>query len=346
MPSKQIINSVNNEAISVALLELEAAVNDKLSNQDLAKLFSSITIDTPIIEFTNLRYIYLFTGSISALLFSLYNLIYLGYIAALLILLCTLSAIFSISLIVIRHFRISSLNQKLQQLYQINLMGLQAEVFDSSTKAEELACLYYEFQRGNYSREVTSLHCGVSKGKTSELDYQLIQFHWVDKRIVTKHYQDEKGNWKQRKETVYDNFYRTSILVQIEFGIEVYIYNYEGIYRGVQWKSTSTRFNNIYKVYCETEIVIAKLLKPAVVLLLEKLAEDFKGLNLEFSLNNTLLISMRQTDLLDSSVKLSIKQPAVTAELLLEKALQPQITKLLSVIDEIGRFSISELRRN
>jgi len=346
MPSKQIINSVNNEAISVALLELEAAVNDKLSNQDLAKLFSSIAIDTPIIEFTNLRYIYLFTGSISALLFSLYNLIYLGYIAALLILLCTLSAIFSISLIVIRHFRISSLNQKLQQLYQINLMGLQAEVFDSSAKAEELACLYYEFQRGNYSREVTSLHCGVSKGKTSELDYQLIQFHWVDKRIVTKHYQDEKGNWKQRKETVYDNFYRTSILVQIEFGIEVYIYNYEGIYRGVQWKSTSTRFNNIYKVYGETEIVIAKLLKPAVVLLLEKLAEDFKGLNLEFSLNNTLLISMRQTDLLDSSVKLSIKQPAVTAELLLEKALQPQITKLLSVIDEIGRFSISELRRN
>ena len=116
--------------------------------------------------------------------------------------------------------------------------------------------------------------------------------------------------------------------------------------RGVQWKSTSTRFNDIYKVYGETEITIAKLLKPAVVLLLEKLAEDFKGLNLEFSLDNTLLISMRQTDLLDSSVKLSIKQPAVTAELLLEKALQPQITKLLSVVDEIGRFSISELKRN
>ena len=55
---------------------------------------------------------------------------------------------------------------------------------------------------------------------------------------------------------------------------------------------------------------------------------------------------MRQTDLLDSSVKLSIKQPAVTAELLLEKALQPLITKLLSVVDEIGRFSISELKRN
>lgn len=114
----------------------------------------------------------------------------------------------------------------------------------------------------------------------------------------------------------------------------------------MQWKSTSTRFNDIYKVYGETEIIIAKLLKPAVVLLLEKLAEDFNGLNFEFSLDNTLLISMRQTDLLDSSVKLSIKQPAVTAELLLEKAFQPQITKLLSVVDEIGRFSISELRRN
>lgn len=346
MPSKQAITLANDEAISVVLIKLEAAVNNKLSNQDLAKLFSSIAINTPIIEFTNLRYIYLFTGSISVLIFSLFNLTYLGYIAVLFILLSLLSAIFSISLIVIRHLRITSLNQKLQQLYQINLMGLQAEIFDSSAKAEELASLYYEFQRGNYSREVTSLHCGVSKGKTSELDYQLIQFHWVDKRIVTKHYQDEKGNWKQRKETVYDNFYRTSILVQIEFGIEVYIYNYEGTYRGVQWKSTSTRFNDIYKVYGETEITIAKLLKPAVVLLLEKLAEDFKGLNLEFSLDNTLLISMRQTDLLDSSVKLSIKQPAVTAELLLEKAFQPQITKLLSVVDEIGRFSISELRRN
>ena len=96
----------------------------------------------------------------------------------------------------------------------------------------------------------------------------------------------------------------------------------------------------------EIRLMALGLLKPAVVLLLEKLAEDFKGLNLEFSLDNTLLISMRQTDLLDSSVKLSIKQPAVTAELLLEKALQPQITKLLSVADEIGRFSISEFKRN
>ena len=71
MPSKQTIATTNDEAISVGLIKLEAAVNNKLSNRDLAKLFSSIAINTPIIKFTNLRYIYLFTGSISVLFFSI-----------------------------------------------------------------------------------------------------------------------------------------------------------------------------------------------------------------------------------------------------------------------------------
>ena len=84
------------------------------------------------------------------------------------------------ALIVTRESKWTRISKQLQVLYEANLMQLDAEEFDPQEKAEELGSCYFEFQRGNYEREVLSLHSGLAGGNTADIPYQLIEFHWVE----------------------------------------------------------------------------------------------------------------------------------------------------------------------
>lgn len=344
MNSINCASSNKNQIVSLALDKIEGAVSARYSNKELSEVFLSISKHTPNICFDNSIYILCITGSlllcVASLLISANGTLIFFIIATSL----TLIAI-STWLLMKREHRISRINSELQRLYEANSMNLTEMNFDPAEKAEELAYYYYEFQRGDYSREVTSLHTGLSKGNTADVPYELIQFHWVNERTVIRTYTDSNGKEQQREEKVYDHFYRTAILAQIDIATELYVYNYGGTSRGEQWKSTSSRFNSIYNVHGESEIAIAKILKPMMVLLLEKLAKEFRGLNFEFSMDETLLISMAKTNLLESSIEINIADPVMAAEQINTQASQPRITSLLNVVDEISRYSINELKR-
>jgi hypothetical protein len=334
---------MSNEVVKQALDQIEAAINSQSSNRELSELFARIAGITAKLSFDHKKCSMAVAGSIILFLFAI-SLNSSGA-ALLLIPAVTITGI-SATLIVTRESRLMRISREVQALYEANLMQLDVEEFDPEEKAEELGSCYFEFQRGNYEREVISLHSGLAEGNTADIPYQLIEFHWVDRRIVTRVTTDEKGNRIEKEEEVFDHYYRTALLAEIDIQIDAYIQSYPCESMGVQWKTASGRFNRIYTVHGESEIVLAKLLKPALVLLMEQLSTEYSDLNFEFCPNSTMLISMRQNNLLDASIDVNLSDPAVAAEQLLVAASQPKIRRILSVCDEVSRFTISELRRN
>ena len=334
---------MSNEVVKQALDQIEAAIDSQSSNQVLSVLFAHIAATTDKMRFDHTRCSIAVGGSLILFLFAI-SLNSSG--AALLLIPAIAIGGISGALIVTRESKWTRISTQLQALYEANLMQLDAEEFDPQEKAEELGSCYFEFQRGNYEREVLSLHSGLAEGNTADIPYQLIEFHWVDRRIVTRVTTDEKGNRIEKEEEVFDHYYRTALLAEIDIQIDAYIQSYPCESMGVQWKTASGRFNRIYTVHGESEIVLAKLLKPALVLLMEQLSSEYSDLNFEFCPNSTMLISMRQNNLLDASVDINLSEPASAAEQLLVAASQPKIRRILSVCDEVSRFSINELRRN
>jgi len=334
---------MSNEVVKQSLDRIEAAIDSQSSNQDLSTLFARIAGITAKLRFEHTKCSMGVGGSVILFLFAI-NLNSSG--AALLLIPAFAIGGISGALIVTRESRWTRISKKLQALYEANLMQLDSEEFDPEEKAEELGSCYFEFQRGNYEREVLSLHSGLAEGNTADIPYQLIEFHWVDRRIVTRVTTDENGNRIEKEEEVFDHYYRTALLAEIDIQIDAYIQSYPCDSRGVQWKTASGRFNRIYTVHGESEIVLAKLLKPALVLLMEQLSTEYSDLNFEFCTDSTMLVSMRRNNLLDASIDVNLSDPAVAAEQLLVAASQPKIRRILSVCDEVSRFSINELRRN
>lgn len=336
---------MTNATIATGLSRIEIAISDRRSNQELADLLEQISIESGSLRADHRNGLLGVAGSAALFVASLATSSSAASMTPWLVFgaLFWMGACMWIMLSRIRRFH--QVQNSLQDLYEANLMNLTEEDIDPEDMADVLAKRYYEFQRGDYLREVTSLHSGTAPLKTGTLPYKLIQFHWVNERIVVRTRTDSKGNSYEVEETVYDHFYRTAILAHIDISIDAYIYCYGGYSRGESWKSASRRFNHIYDVKGETEIDVAKLMKPALVLLFEDLAAEFKDLNFEFSLDSTLLISMQQMDLLKASISIDLSQPRVAAAQLKSSACQPKISRLLSVVDEVNRHSVNELRR-
>lgn len=336
---------MTNAVIAAALGRIEAAITSRRSNPELADLLAEIASDTESLRWNHINCLLGLLGS--AALFMAGVSAITGATGLGLILMVGALAWFSACTWMIAWWsrRFTRVQTELQDLYEANLLNLTVENVDPESMAEELASHYFEFQRGDYLREVTSLHSGVASLKTGELPYKLIQFHWVNERVITRTYRDNEGNTHQQTETVYDHFYRTALLAEIDLAVDAYVYGYGGYSRGVSWKSASRNFNRIYNVNGASDIEVAKLMKPALVLLFEDLAKEFRDLNFEFSLDSTLLISMQQMDLLQANVSIDLAQPSVASDQLRSEASQPRITRLLSVVEEVNRHSVNELNR-
>jgi hypothetical protein len=335
---------MSNNKVTLALEELNEAITQRASNHELAERAKAISSRIGSLSFDNTALYVAGALSFATLLVCLispYSTGILLYGAGL-----SLLGFFIVGgIISSRALSVRRTLRNLQELYESNLMSLTIEEINPQAKADELASRYYEFQRGNHLSEITSLHTGSIVGRSGEIPFELMQFHWVDERIVTRTHTASNGRQYVKREKVYDHYYRTALLTYIDLEVEVFVYGYGGFSRGVSWDSSSTTFNSKFRVAGESEVAISKLLKPAIVLLLEELADEFSGLNLEFSNDKTLLISMGHTNLLEASVELDFGNTEHLAEQLLMTASQPKIERLLGVVDEVNRHSVSELRR-
>ncbi|WP_158970581.1 hypothetical protein [Paraglaciecola sp. L3A3] len=191
-------------------------------------------------------------------------------------------------LIFMRRNKISSLSDALYQrdVYLDN--NWQDAPFHGKRLAAELAQRFNEFKRGNHLREIQWLVKGHYQGQEHQFDYHAYTFHYVDRRRVSS--TDSKG--RHRTRTVYDHHYRYGLYLPFNFVRSITISSsWFGSFFGSTYKPASTEFNRHFKVNAQSEMAAAKFLKPAVVVEIEDMGKELKGLNLEFSSDGQLCMS-------------------------------------------------------
>lgn len=194
-------------------------------------------------------------------------------------------------------------------IYNKNLLfdnALEHVNVDAKNQAQLLEQRFYEFNRGNHSREILSLYKGVYQGQEYTFDYHYYHFHYVDRRTETS--TDSKGRTRTR--TVYDRYDRYGIYLPFPFVASLAIVSSlpSGL-RGTRFKPASNRFNKYYKVYSDTELTAAKFLKPKVVIELEDISGQFNLINFEFNAQSDLCMSFKDRDLLSANRTYGIDSP-------------------------------------
>ena len=160
---------MDNAIINACLCEISEAVERRQSNSELAGLLRRISA-----EKSTLSYNHTYAFRSIAVGFTLFALIVflkpagsnLGT-AAILAVLCWIAI--SAWSIHDRNRRYGSIQVDLQDLYQANLLGIEEEAIDPEEKAYELGMMYFEFQRGNHMREITSLRSGKATLSTGRI---------------------------------------------------------------------------------------------------------------------------------------------------------------------------------
>lgn len=164
--------------------------------------------------------------------------------------------------------------------------------FDPTEKAEQLGKCFHEFKRGNYSREIKSLNSGSYSGNEHMFDFHCYNFHYVDRT---------KSSDNHAK---YNHYHRYGIYLSFKFVSNLAILNQPiSTINGEKFRSASNKFNKLFSVKAETEIIAAKFLKPAIVIAIEEITQEFSELNFEFNSDAQLCMSFSNKDLLLSSNK-------------------------------------------
>ncbi|AUI87724.1 hypothetical protein BS333_15070 [Vibrio azureus] len=241
--------------------------------------------------------------------------------------------------------RINSVNSLSDEIFKKDLLfdnDLNIKSVDGEKYAKELKRDFFDFNRGNHSRDIEFLSYGKYTGIEYQYDFEYYCFHYVNKRTVTTTTSDGNGGKKTTRRTVYDDYRKYGILFDFNFSSAVSIYNDppEGKYKK-NFKSASINFNKHYSVSCTDEMVVAKLLKPVVVIKLEEMAAKFRGFNLEINTDGKACISV-EDNLLDVKRVYGIDQP----EMFRKEIAQSNELKKLNTILEFSHYLMKQSDNN
>jgi len=183
--------------------------------------------------------------------------------------------------------------------------------------AKELEKRFYEFDRGNYSREIKSLYRGYYQDQEHSFNIELYRFQYKDET------RDSDGK------TIIEND-RYGIIVPFKYVKELAVSTMEipGIYPNakalilgmpvhvgdsaigyVTYQPASAVFNKRYKVYAANQHQAAKFLEPAVVEAFEGISWCFDDLNFEFNRDGDLCMSFKDKDVIFPERTYGLNQP-------------------------------------
>ncbi|KAA8996127.1 hypothetical protein FJU30_22450 [Affinibrenneria salicis] len=218
------------------------------------------------------------------------------------------------------------------------------DLVDRTPPADLIKCLcqeFYEFNRGNYSREIRGWTTGVaSPARGFEIDYY--HLHYVNQRTETRLVSDGRGGTKQETKTVYDHFNRYMLVAPLPQLKGLCVLTEPNGHKGITWKPSSGQFNRIFSVRAPSEHLAAKFLQPAVILAFLQLNGEFKRVNVEVSPlgEGRCCISFRDADLLRIDLGTNIETPdAFVRALFSAPCPLPKYQRAVSFIKEIARFN-------
>lgn len=195
--------------------------------------------------------------------------------------------------------KIPSLSERL--LFKAALFGHRIKrCFDYDDALSRLQDNFADFDRGNYSREIQDSYSGVFNGNLHQLPFEYHKFEYVDQRTETTVVSDGKTSRVQTR-VVYDHYYRYCVVVDFPWVRNVYVQNDGQKEFKHRVDTASAEFNRAFKVTGSVELDCVKFLKPVTVLHLQKMANIYGDLNLEFSNAGQLCMCFSNSDLLDTS---------------------------------------------
>ncbi|WP_347253812.1 hypothetical protein [Leminorella grimontii] len=233
-----------------------------------------------------------------------------------------------------------------ERLYQRDLLfdNDMRELGDELPQLEkQLFSNFYEFNRGNYSRELSAGYEGRYQGATHAISYHFYHFHYVDKRTEVS--TDSKGRVRTR--TVYDHYDRYGIMLPFRYVSHLAIIgkSVSGL-KGSDYKPSSNRFNKLFKVIADTEMTAARFLKPTVVLACEEAANGFSALNLEFNAQAQLCMSFDNRSVISGQQQHDFASPDAFIEEVRGHNALPELQRALDFIHTLMVYSDSNFRKD
>jgi hypothetical protein len=201
-------------------------------------------------------------------------------------------------------------------------------------KAREFERRFFEFNRGNHKRSIDWLCQGHYQGEQHQFDYQLFDFHYVDKHTTTT--TDSKGRSHTR--TTYSHYHRYGVIMSFGFTRDLNILGYSNSgQRGIKWEPASLEFRKQFKVLAGSEMTAAKFFKPAVVEQLQQLGQKLRKLNLEFNSQAELCLTVADSDFANVPCPLGLEDAQAFLSLLQQ---QTRLVKLDAALHTIHQLLV------
>ncbi|MEG1347690.1 MAG: DUF3137 domain-containing protein [Hafnia sp.] len=194
-----------------------------------------------------------------------------------------------------------------------------------------------DFDRGNYSREITYSVTGKDQGNLHELGYQYHTFKYVNQRTEVVSVSDGKGGSRLETRTVYDTYYRHCVVIDFPWVRNVKVQS-DG-QRAFKHRVDSAHpdFNRIFTASGANQVECVKFLKPTTILHLLDMANHYGDLNLEFSDMGKLCMSFNNDDILEPYPnKLAMSEPNELYNALVAGISLPKLNYTLDMIHTLA----------
>ncbi|MBA1280310.1 hypothetical protein [Stutzerimonas stutzeri] len=216
--------------------------------------------------------------------------------------------------------------------------GLTPVSIDNGQLLKRLEGEFRDYQRGNYSRDITLALTSAYVGETHQLDYSYCHLHYVNKRVVTKRVSDGRGGYRTKTETVYDHYDRFSLVVDFPWvkGIAVRANGHSAIDFKHPFVTTSSDFARAFVLTGISTMECVKFAKPVTVLHLLKMKKQLSGMNLELSLSGRLCLSFEVANLLDFDMPCDLGSPDEFYQLIDAGVRLPYLTNVLAMVHRLA----------
>lgn len=295
---------LRNAQLAKCLAETREAIDKAKSLEDLQQALRSF--NSPLKFNNHFYYVCMVFGALAAGALGHHFLVepIIPFIEVFYLLLVVLAVgIVGVVMVWRRRNKSTSLVERLRQRNLWFHLNLCEQTVDAVADAKKLAAQFKKFDRGNHSRKIEMRVSGRLPGQHSQALFEYFHFHYVDKR--TRQTSNNRGSTDTQ--TDYYHYHRYGIWLDFGLSESVAIASFPAPIKGAKYTTASTRFNKRFKVVASEKFAAAKLLKPAVVELLETATAHFKKLNLEINNVGHLCISFESDDLLTPLGKASLE---------------------------------------
>ena len=213
---------------------------------------------------------------------------------------------------------------------------LQVDDVDGKALWRSLKSSFPEFRRGDESQAITQLYAGYLEMPEGEQPFQLYEFHYVE--VETRSYTeyDETSKTHQtREEEIRHTFYRYGILM--DFPVSGFCLSGTGLkpFRE-KWTTTSRYLNKKLAMTAVSEMTLAKVLQPAVILMLEEKLLAFKKPSLHVTENGKLCFAANNSEILPKAPKINLNNTDQYLSTLLQDKTNKSLAQFKQILTQLA----------